>query len=411
MNPFPMVRADLRAMRWSAVIVVALVALAVAIGIAVAAQERGLRQSSAKAADDFDLLIGAPGSQTQLVLTSIYLQPEALPLIDGALLNRLAADPRVAGVAPIAFGDIVRGYPVIGTTLPFLTRWGRLSASEGRLFAAEAEAVIGADVKLDLGADITPAHATGGETAHPGEDSEAEHDHKHEGVVYHVVGRLPRLGTPWDRAIMIPVESVWETHSLGNGHATDTAPLGPPFDAKRIPGIPAIVVKPLRVADAYQLRGQYRKDGTMALFPAEVLVSLYRTVGDLRDVIVIAAGLNNLLVFAAVLLLIATLVTLRRRRYAVLRALGAPRAYVLLVTWIGAASLITTGCALGLALGWVASLAVAAVIEQQTGLHVASGLGWGEFLFALALIATGSAFALIPALAAWRVTVSEGLRS
>ena len=409
MNPFPMVRADLRAMRWSAVVVVLLVAVAVAIGIAVAAQERGLRQGSAKAADDFDLLIGAPGSQTQLVLTSIYLQPEALPLIDGALLNRLAADPRVAGVAPVAFGDIVLGYPVVGTTQNFVSRWGRISASEGRLFTAEAEAVIGADVKLEVGADITPSHGTS-EAAHPGEESEAEHAHQHEGVVYHVVGRLPRLGTPWDRAIMIPVESVWETHGLGNGHAQDQAPLGPPFDARRVPGVPAIVVKPVRVADAYQLRSQYRRDGTMALFPAEVLVSLYRTVGDLRDVIVIAAGLNNLLVFAAVLLLVATLVTLRRRRYAVLRALGAPRFYVLLVTWIGAAGLVAAGCALGLALGWVASLAVAAAVERQTGLHVASGLGWGELRFAGALVVAGGLFALVPALAAWRVPVSEGLR-
>jgi putative ABC transport system permease protein len=411
MNPFAMVRADLRAMRWSAVVVVLLVALAVAIGIAVAAQERGLRQGSARAADDFDLLIGAPGSQTQLVLTSIYLQPEALPLIDGGLLNTLAADPRVAGVAPIAFGDIFRGYPVVGTTLPFVSRWGKVVASEGRLFSAEAEAVIGADVKLALGEDITPAHATAGEKLQAGEEGAEEHEHKHEGVVYHVVGRLPRLGTPWDRAILIPVESVWETHGLGNGHATDEAPLGPPFDAKRVPGVPAIVVKPLRVADAYQLRSQYRKDGTMALFPAEVLVSLYRTVGDLRDVIVIAAGLNNLLVFAAVLLLIATLVTLRRRRYAVLRALGAPRAYVLLVTWLGAAGLISVGCVLGLALGWVASSAVAAEVERQTGLHVAAGLGWGEFRFAAGLVVAGSLFSIVPALAAWRLPVSEGLQA
>ncbi len=410
MNPFPMVGADLRAMRWSAVAVVALVAIAMAIGIAVAAQERGLRQGSARAADDFDLLIGAPGSQTQLVLTSVYLQPEALPLIDGGLLNRLATDPRVAGVAPIAFGDIVKGYPVVGTTLPFVSRWGRLAAQEGRLFQAEAEAVLGADVKLALGEDITPAHATGGETAHPGEEGEAEHEHKHEGVVYHIVGRLPRLGTPWDRAILIPVESVWETHSLGNGHKVDEAPLGPPFDAKTIPGVPAIVVKPLKVSDAYQLRAAYRRDGTMALFPAEVLVSLYRTVGDLRDVIVIAAALNNLLVFAAVLLLMVTLITLRRRRYAVLRALGAPRGFVLLVTWLGAAGLLAVGCAVGLALGYGAAFLVSAAVERQTGLHVAVSLGWTELRFALLLILAGSLMSLVPALFTWRAPVAEGLR-
>lgn len=411
MNPVPMVLADLRAMRWSAIAVIALVALAVAIGIAVGAQERSLRQGSARAADDFDLLVGAPGSQTQLVLTSVYLQAEALPLIDGAILNRLAADPRVAGFSPVAFGDIVKGYPVVGTTASFATRWGRIAPAEGRLYVAEAEALIGADVRLSLGDDIIPAHATAGDRSHPGEETQSEHDHKHDGVTYRIVGRLPRLGTPWDRAIQIPIESVWETHGLGNGHATDDAPLGPPFDARTVPGIPAIVVHPHQVAGAYQLRAQYRQGGTMALFPAEVLVSLYRTVGDIRDVVVIASALNNLLVFGAVLLLMLTLISLRRRRYAVLRALGAPRLYILLVTWFGAAALLTAGCILGLVLGWLGSQLAASLIEQKTGLHAATSLAWPEFRYALSLIAAGSLLSLVPALTTWRTGVSQGLRS
>ena len=388
-------------MRGAAWLVVALIACAVAIGVAVGAQERALRQASARAANDFDLLIGAPGSQTQLVLTAVYLQPEALPLISGGILNALAADPRVANAAPLAFGDIFRGHPVIGTTRAFAGRWGRAVPTEGRLFDAEGEAVIGADVRLRVGEQIAPAHTA---------RSEDEAAHRHEGVAYTVVGRLPRSGSPWDRAILIPVESVWETHGLGNGHAADPAPLGPPFDAPGLPGVPVIVVKPRGVADAYALRSQYRQGGTMALFPAEVLVSLYRSVGDARDVLVWAAALNNLLVFAAVLLLIATLTSLRRRRYAVLRALGAPRSYILLVTWLGAISLITAGCAAGLALGWVGGLLVAALVEQATGLAVVATPGWPELRLAAMLLLAGGALALVPALAAYKGSVSEHLR-
>ena len=116
MNPWPVIIADLRALRWVAWVVPMLVAITVAVGVAVSVQEAALRRSSAQAADDFDLLIGAPGSQTQLALTAIYLQPEALPLIDGAILNALAGDARVRAAAPIVFGDVVRGYPVVGTT-------------------------------------------------------------------------------------------------------------------------------------------------------------------------------------------------------------------------------------------------------------------------------------------------------
>jgi putative ABC transport system permease protein len=175
MNPIPMVRADLLALRWVAWAVILLVALAVAIGVAIGAQERALRQSSAQAAADFDLLIGAPGSQTQLVLTSVYLQPDALPLMDGDILNTLATDPRVRAAAPIAFGDIFRGYSVVGTSVDFASRWGRLTPTEGRLFRSEGEAVLGADVKLPLGATITPSHQIAGSPATLGAETDAEH--------------------------------------------------------------------------------------------------------------------------------------------------------------------------------------------------------------------------------------------
>lgn len=438
MNPLPMVVADLRAMRGSAFVSILLVALAVAIGVAVGAQERALRQASARAADDFPILIGAPGSPTQLVLTSVYLQPEALTLIDGAILNRLAGDPRVAAVAPIAFGDVAKGYPIVGTTADFATRWGRVAPSEGRVFAAEAEAVVGADVNLQLGDTVEPSHAVAGHQHPLGEADDEEKAHKHEHVVYRVVGRLPRFGSPWDRAILIPVESVWETHGLGNGHGEehehDEAPvagaaaprvaaigaaapaeagehIGPPFAAEKVPGVPAVVVKPRQVFQAYQLRGDFRKEGLLAVFPAEVLVALYASIGDIRDVLVVASALNNVLVFLAIVMLLVTLTGLRRRRYAVLRALGASRLYVALVVWLGAAVLLAAGAIAGLAVGWIGAEAVARLIGARIGLILAVKLGLGEVELALAMAGLGSLVALLPAVAAWRRPVGAALRS
>ncbi len=121
------------------------------------------------------------------------------------------------------------------------------------------------------------------------------------------------------------MESVWEIHGLGNGHAGDEAPLGPPFEAKTVPGVPAIVVKPRSVADAYVLRSEFRKGGTMALFPAEVLVSVYRTLGDVKQVLVIVSGINNALVLVATVALLLTMVGLRQRRYGRSARLGRPR--------------------------------------------------------------------------------------
>jgi putative ABC transport system permease protein len=95
MNPLPLVLAELRHNRSAVLAVAVLIALAVSLGVAVSAQERGLRKSSASAAEPFDIVVGMPGSQTQLVLTSVYLQPAALELVPGNVLQRLQDTPGV----------------------------------------------------------------------------------------------------------------------------------------------------------------------------------------------------------------------------------------------------------------------------------------------------------------------------
>ncbi len=156
LNPLPVVVADIRRSRTGFLAVVGLIAVAVALGVSVSAQERALRTGSARAADAFDLLVGAPGSPTQLVLTSVYLQPAALPLVPGAVLKRLQQESGAVYVAPIAFGDRYRDYPVVGSTAAFVTLGGTRKPAEGRVFASEREVVVGADVGLALGARFAP---------------------------------------------------------------------------------------------------------------------------------------------------------------------------------------------------------------------------------------------------------------
>jgi putative ABC transport system permease protein len=410
MNPLIMVKADYRAMRGSAWAIVLLVAFAVAIGVALSAQEKALRTSTTRAAADFDLLIGAAGSATQLVLTTVYVQPEALPLMPGEILKVLSTDPRVKAFAPIAFGDVVRGYPVVGTTMDFVTRWGRYDTPlEGRFFGNENEAVLGHDVALPLGEEIIPAHGLDSNRNPQGETSAQEVVHRHETTRLRVVGRLPAIGSPWDKAILIPIESVWETHGFGHGHQHDGS-IGLPFDAETLPPIPAIVVKPQRIADAYALRSDYRKNGLMALFPAEVLVALYRNLGDVRDVMLVASILNGVLILCAISLLILAIFSLRRRRYALLRALGASAWYSGAVAWLGAFGLIATGCLAGLLIGWLLTMALSHWLSTQSGLDLHLSPDWVQTLPALLLLLAGSLFACLPAVMAYRLSLHETLR-
>ncbi|WID98223.1 FtsX-like permease family protein [Bosea vestrisii] len=174
--------------------------------------------------------------------------------------------------------------------------------------------------------------------------------------------------------------------------------------------MPALVVKPRAVADAYALRARHRQGGTTAFFPAEVLVGLYRTLGDVGQVLSVASVLNAVLILAAIFLLLVAVTGLRRRRYAVLRALGAPRAYVLLVVWLGMAGLVAAGCLAGLGLGAAATLAVSELFEAQTGLRLSFALGRPELAQVGLILLLGSCAALIPAALSYRRSITAGLR-
>ncbi len=401
MNPWPVARAALRRGWRTAAAMALLVALATALGTGVGALERGVRRAAAQAADAFDLVVGAPGSATQLVLTSVYLQPDTVPLMDGAVLARVMAEPEAAWASPIGFGDQWRGHPVVGVTPAFATLGGRRAPMEGRVFAAEEEAVIGAALPLPLGGRITPQH---------GRVEAPDGGHVHEGVAYAVVGRLPPTGTPWDAAILVPIESVWEIHGLGNGHPPGVERIGPPWEAGP-PAVPAVVVKPRSIAGAYQLRARYRAAGSTAVFPGEVLAGLFRTMGDVRAVLSAMAAATAVLVVAAVFLAFTAVVASRAREHAVLRAIGAPPGFVLAALWLELGVVLTVGIAAGTALGWLGATVAGSVLGRAAGLSVRVVIGWADIGLAAAVLAGGLLAAAIPAVRAGRTAPGAALKA
>jgi len=417
MNPLPLVLAELRHNRAAVLAVAVLIALAVSLGVAVSAQERALRKSSAAAAEPFDIVVGMPGSQTQLVLTTVYLQPAALELVPGKVLQRLQDTPGVGFAAPVAFGDYLGSSPIVGSTAALLTLGGSRPLAEGRAFEKVHEAVVGAHVAAKLGDVFEPAHGEPGGPA-------AGQAHVHHGFDYTVVGRLPVTGTPWDNAIIVPVEAVWLVHALSSGHpaastgvtanhddeAENRIPIGPPWLEAEMPGVPAIVVKAKSVGDAYRLRAELRRGGTTAVFPAEILLDLYSTLGDARDVLAIISIAAQALVIAAVLLAVFAVIAARRQQLAVLRALGASRSFVFALVWCQVMIMIAAGALIGLGLGWLGAQAISRIVEARTGLAVAATIARPELGMVLALVLVGALLAIMPSILSYRQPVAEGLR-
>ncbi|QND16206.1 ABC transporter permease [Rhizobium leguminosarum bv. trifolii] len=428
---------DLRRLWAGSLVVVLLMALATALGVCVVLQERALRLGSARAADKFDLVIGAGGSETQLVLSSVFLQPSPLPLMPGEVLGKLAADPRVDWAAPIGFGDSFSGYPIVGTTT-ILAQNLSGGLAEGKIFAREGDAVIGAAVKLSLGGEIKPMHGSleeGGET--------------HTELVYHIAGRLRPTGTAWDRAILVPIQAVWHIHgmqaeehaedgehkheaasgtdSAEHGHEHEKA--GADHDAHEhqgeadpdtaldeswtggAPGLPAILVKPKTIADAYKLRQDYRSGDTVAVFPGEVLTNLYATLGDAKQILVAVASGAQALVAASLVLVTVIHIGQRRRQIGALRAFGAPRGAIFGIVWLEFFFLVATGIALGFALGYAAALILSGMFSQTSGVAMPVGFAREDAGLAAVLLAFATLLAALPAVLAYRQSPAQALRA
>ncbi|MBY5366285.1 FtsX-like permease family protein [Rhizobium leguminosarum] len=407
-------------------VVVLLVALATALGVSVVLQERALRLGSARAADKFDLVIGAGGSETQLVLSSVFLQPSPLPLMPGEVLGKLATDPRVDWAAPIGFGDSFSGYPIVGTTTMLAQNLSG-GLAEGKIFAREGEAVIGSAVRLPLGGEIKPMHGSleeGGET--------------HTELVYHIAGRLRPTGTTWDRAILVPIQAVWHIHGMqaeehaengaealhdheheeasadhGHGHhgkADPDAALDESWTAEA-PGLPAILVKPKTIADAYKLRQDYRSGNTVAVFPGEVLTNLYATLGDAKQILVAVASGAQALVAASLVLVTVIHIGQRRRQIGALRAFGAPRGAIFGIVWLEFFFLVAIGIAIGFALGYAAALILSGMLSQTSGVAMPVGFAREDAGLAAVLLAFATILAALPAVLAYRQSPAQALRA
>ncbi|MEO0389073.1 MAG: ABC transporter permease, partial [Pseudomonadota bacterium] len=304
MNPFPIAWAFARANGGTSVLFLLLIAIATALGIAITSQERALREGSARAADPFDIVIAAPGSQTDLLMNVVYLRPSAVPLVPPEISLRILGEPRARLVAPLAFGDNYQGLPIVGTIAPLLEHMADGIPLEGRMFESDVEAVLGSAVPHPIGHQIAVAHGLG-----------AINEGSHGSIT--AVGRMPPTGTAWDRAILVPIEFSWLAHNLTTGHPPGSDQIGPPWDPASLPGVPAFVVVADSLIAAYGLRQQYRTAETTAFFPAEVLVELYALLGDVRSLMGLLSLATQALVVAAILTGVMALMQLYRTRLAV----------------------------------------------------------------------------------------------
>lgn len=401
--------------RYTLVLTLLSVALAVTLLLGVERLRQAARDAFSQSISGTDLVIGARTSPVQLVLYSVFRLGEATNNIKWSSYQSIAALPTVAWSIPFSLGDSHRGFPVLGTTAAYFEHFhygaGRsLSLREGRPFSTVFEAVLGAEVAARLGYrlgdQITLSHGAG--------DAELiEHADK----PFLVVGILAPSGTPVDRTVHVSLSSIEAIHLDWIG--------GAPIPGVNIPAdqvskfdlephsITALLVGLKNRAAVFRVQRQvneFADEPLLGVLPGVALDELWQVVGLVEKSLFAVAALVVAVGLAGLVAVILAGLNERRRELAILRSVGATLPQILALLLIEGLLLTLFGALFGFAMLSTLSVLLAPLLENQLGLSLP--LAWPSLreLSLLGLIVlTGGLSSLIPGIQAYRFALADGL--
>ncbi|MBM3489743.1 MAG: ABC transporter permease [Alphaproteobacteria bacterium] len=349
-----------------ALVTLCLAALAVGTMVVLLLLDAELKGRLTRDLKGIDLVVGAKGSPLQLILSAVFHLDVPTGNIDRAQAEAVANHRLVARAVPLALGDSLAGFRIVGTTADYVAlQGGRLAA--GRLWQDELQAVLGASVArrlgLGLGDRFVGSHGLG-----------AGGGHGHDEHPFEVVGVLAATGGSLDRVILTAVESVWRVHERKPGPArTGIGGIQPAEARDELTALLVVYRSPM--AAAVLPRWINSETSMQAASPATEAARLFALVGFALDAF---RGFAYLLFTTSALGLFAALYgALRQRQYdlAIMRAVGASRWRLFGQLLLEGGLIGLAGAGLGLLVGHLAAwgLATWLAASQQVPL---SGLGW-----------------------------------
>ncbi len=390
---------SLRQHALSTVVTAGSIALACGLLMSVWTVKTQSQAAFASTGSAFDAVLGARGSKLQLVLNAIFhleASPGNLAYSDYLFIKR---HPAVKTAIPIAVGDNLRGYRLVGT-LPELFTDVELAPGKkitvqpgGRFFSADPaakEAVAGSFAAEKLG--LKP-----GDTFHPFHGLTYDEKNQH-AETYTVAGVLAPTNTPMDRVIWIPLRGL-QTMS---GH-----------DPRAATDVSAVLVQLRAPTAGFMLDLMYNKQGNRLTFAypvGTIIAELFSKISWFDRVLELVAYLVALVAAGSVLASIYNSMSARQRDLAILRALGARRRTIFGAVVSEAAVIGVLGALAGYVIYFVLLGVVAGIIRAQTGV-VLEVWRWQPVLglCPLAMVALCALGGVVPAFKAYRTPVAQTL--
>jgi putative ABC transport system permease protein len=408
-----MMRRSLRQHALSTAITALSVALAAALVMSVFAINNETNRAFTGGPAGFDAVLGARGSQLQLVLNAVFHLETSPGNIPWSMYTAVKNDPRVALAVPYAVGDNYQGFRIVGTTDEMFTKFEYQKGkkfevqSGGRPFDANRrEGVIGDFVArstgLRVGSTFNPYH---------GITYDAKMKHNDE---YVVTGILKPTNSPSDRVVWIPIEGIYrmQGHVLRGTTETVVAKAGEQIsdEAKEVSAVMLKLKSPQAGFALDQTINKQGKVATLAWPISRTMADLFDKLGWVNRILELVAYLVVLVAAASIMSSIYNTISERRRDFAILRALGARRSFVCSAIIAESAAIAALGCLLGYAIYFVILGGTAMVIRSRTGV-VIDVASYHPILWQapLTIIVAGALAGILPAIKAYSTDVASNL--
>ncbi len=413
MNLMSLVRRSLRQHALSSFVTIVSVGLAAGLTMSVFAINAQTYDAFTGGKVGFDAVLGARGSQLQLVLNTVFHLETSPGNIPWTLYKEVAEDSRVTLAIPYAVGDNYQGYRIVGTTTQMFTDFtyregqGFVLKSGGRVFdESKKEAIVGHYVAeklgLAVGSTFTPYH---------GLQFEERQKHRDE---YTVVAVMEPTNGPSDRVLWIPIEGIYRM----NGHILrGTGAVYRPTDDAPVPEehreVSAVMLKLRNPQAGFLLSNTINNQGKVATLAwpiARVMSELFDRIGWVSRILTMVAYLIVVVAAGSILASIYNTMNERRREFAILRALGARRATVFSAIVLESTTITALGALLGyLVYGAILSAAFV-IVRAQTGVVLdAFRFDHALWMTPVGMILLGALAGLVPAFKAYRTDVASNL--
>lgn len=402
--------------RVTTAITVLTIASSVALLIGVANLRRSARDSFSGVVSQTDLIVGPSGGATQLLLYTIFHLGSPIANTSYEAYQEIAAHPAVAWTIPISLGDSHRGFRVVATDEGFYEHYRfhgdeRVDLADGRFPSELWDVAIGHDVARALGYALgDPLVVTHGLSS----TGIMDHDDK----PFELVGILEPTGTPIDQSVFVTLEGFeamhidWQSGAPPRpGEALPAA--GIRAEDIRIDEITAFLVGTTSRIEALGLQREINTaEGSelMAILPGVTLSELWRIIGYAENALLLVSAFVVVVGLLGMLMAIYSSLDARRREMAILRALGMGARGIVGLLVLEAALLSSAGVLLGTAAYYVLLFVGRPFVRTELGLQLpVNALSGPEWAILAVVVLAGTAMAVLPALRAYRNTLSDGL--